>query len=83
MAVELSVLVATGPVGHWAVDMYDYFADTWTRIGVLASAGDSWTLVSLAVPGSDLIVAETNFGDQMLVRVYNKNPGSQLVRFCS
>jgi len=85
MAVELSVLVATGPAGHWAVDMYDYSTDTWTEVGVLASAGDSWTLVSLAVPGSDLTVyvVATEWGDQMLVRVYNKNPGGQLVRFCS
>eukprot|EP00903_Cladosiphon_okamuranus_P020129 g18483.t1 len=83
MAVELSVLVAEGPAGHWAVDMYDYSTNTWTGVGVLASAGDSWSLVSLAVPGSDLTVyvVATQWGDQMLARVYNNDSSDQLVAY--
>eukprot|EP00752_Nemacystus_decipiens_P018377 g16486.t1 len=82
MTVQLAVRVATGPAGHWAVDMYDRSTNTWTRVGILSSAGDSWTLISLAVPGDDLTnYLDVDNGNQVLIRVYNKNPGRQLVAY--
>lgn len=78
------MLVATGSAGSWTVDIFNRSADTWTNIGDLSSAGDDWTLVSLVVTGSDLTVyVDTEFGSEILVRVYNRNPGTGLVRFCN
>ena len=76
MTVELSALVAGGSGANWLVDMYDRSTDNWTNIGDLSSAGDDWTPVSLTLQGSDLtIYLDTNFDNEMLVRVYTSNPG--------
>eukprot|EP00752_Nemacystus_decipiens_P006046 g5457.t1 len=82
LTVELSALVTTGSSSSWAVDIFDRSTDTWTNIGDLSSVGDDWTLVLLTVTGSDLtIYLDAEFGNEMLVRVLNRNPGTELVGY--
>lgn len=81
MTLELSALVATGSGGNWLVDMYDRGpADTWVTIGDLSSAGDDWTPVSLTVTSGELTnYLDSSFDNEMLVRVYTDDPGSEQV----